>query len=230
MSACSEFDAFSERYDEVLNRSLSRAGESKEYFLEGRIAILQRCLHELGFTPHRVLDFGCGTGASLISLSGIEGVTRAIGVDVSSQSIGVARRVHAGLGMEFLSCADFKPEDNVDLAYCNGVFHHIAPSERGDWLRYVYAALRPSGLFAFWENNPWNPGTHYVMAGCEFDRDAETIRPHAASSLLSKAGFQVLSTTHCFFFPHLLRFLRPLEKYLFRLPLGGQYQVLCKKP
>jgi hypothetical protein len=22
---------------------------------------------------------------------------------------------------------------------------------------YVYRSLRPGGLFAFWENNPWNP-------------------------------------------------------------------------
>ena len=37
---------------------------------------------------------------------------------------------------------------NVDLAFCNGVFHHIPIRERDDSLRRVFAALRPGGLLA----------------------------------------------------------------------------------
>jgi len=45
----------------------------------------------------------------------------------------------------------------MDLAYCNGVFHHIAPDARPEALAMIRDALKPGGLFAFWENNAWNP-------------------------------------------------------------------------
>jgi SAM-dependent methyltransferase len=75
----------------------------------------------------------------------------------------------------------------------------------------VLRSLRPGGRFAFWENNPWNPGTRYVMARLEFDRDAITLTARQARRLL-------------------LRFLRRYEPRLSRWPLGAQYQVLCEKP
>jgi len=34
----------------------------------------------------------------------------------------------------------------------------------------------------------------------------------------------------CFIFPHALRALRPIERWLTRLPLGAQYLVLARKP
>src|SRR5262245_46421534 len=57
-----------------------------------------------------------------------------------------------------------------------------AVSERVD---IVFRAVRPGGLFAFWENNPWNPGTRYIMAQCEFDRDAMMLSTGQAERLLS---------------------------------------------
>jgi len=119
---------------------------------------------------------------------------------------------------------------NVDLAFCNGVFHHIPIHQRDDSLRRVFAALRPGGLLAFWENNPWNPGTRYVMSRVPFDRDAIVISPPQARRILRHAGFEVLRTDFLFFFPAILRRLRGLERHLVKLPLGGQYQVLCRKP
>ncbi len=55
-------------------------------------------------------------------------------------------------------------DGSVDVAYCNGVFHHIAPDERPRRSRRS-GALRPGGVFALFENNPWNPGTRLVMCG-----------------------------------------------------------------
>ena len=68
----------------------------------------------------------------------------------------------------------------MNLAYCNGVFHHIPLVERSAAVACVNRALRAGGLFALWENNPWNPGTRYVMAHCDFDRDAITLTPPGA--------------------------------------------------
>jgi SAM-dependent methyltransferase len=114
------------------------------------------------------------------------------------------------------------------LAYCNGVFHHIAPGERLEALALIRGALGAGGLFSFWENNPWSPAARYVMSRCAFDRDAILLSPPEARALLRRGGFQILRTDFRFIFPRALRALRPVEDAVYRLPLGAQYQVLCR--
>jgi hypothetical protein len=45
---------------------------------------------------------------------------------------------------------------------------------------------------------------------------------------LRDAGFGVVGTDFLFYFPRALRVLRPLERVMSSLPLGGQYLVLCR--
>jgi SAM-dependent methyltransferase len=153
------------------------------------------------------------------------------GVDTSSAELAAARRDFGSDGrLRFSSIDEHAPSGDMDLVYTNGVFHHIPPAERAGAVRYIRDALRPGGWLAFWENNPWNPGTRYVMSRIPFDRDAITLSAPAARRLLVAGGFEVHSVRFCFIFPRSLRALRPIEPSLSRLPLGGQYQVLCRKP
>ncbi len=149
-------------------------------------------------------------------------------MDESGESIELARaRQATGPGFETL--ARFKPDGNMDLAYCNGVFHHIPPGERPAALGTIRAALRPEGILAFWENNPWNPGTRLVMKRIPFDRDAIPLSAPTARRLLRAEGFDVLRTDFLFIFPRQLKWLRVLEWPLSRAPLGAQYQVLARR-
>jgi hypothetical protein len=118
---------------------------------------------------------------------------------------------------------------SFDLAFCNGVFHHIPVDQRHAAASYVYNALVPGGMFALWENNPWNPGTRYIMSRVAFDKDAITLTPPETRRLLRGAGFEIVRTDFQFVFPHVLRALRPLERVLAPLPFGGQYLVLARK-
>jgi SAM-dependent methyltransferase len=117
----------------------------------------------------------------------------------------------------------------MDLAYCNGVFHHIQPAQRPAALAMIHRALRAEGLFSFWENNPWSLATRYVMSRCEFDRDAIPLSPRQATALLRNGGFEILRTDFRFIFPRALRAFRKIEDWVYRAPLGTQYQVLCRK-
>ena len=63
---------------------------------------------------------------------------------------------------------DYIPDEAIELAFCNGVFHHIPVDERAAVIDYIYHSLKPGGWFAMWENNPWNPGTRYVMRSMSF--------------------------------------------------------------
>jgi len=225
-----EFDAYAARYDEALAAGLSVTGEDKDYYARGRMHWLASRLRALGApAPQTVLDFGCGLGASTPLFLELLGARRVVGVDVSEGLLDRARQTFAGEPRaSFHAIAGHEAPGSADLAFVNGVFHHIPPADRADALRYVRRTLRPGGLFAFWENNPWNPGTRYIMSRVSFDENAVTITPPEARGLLRAAGFAVVETDFLFIFPRALRWLRPLERLVTRLPFGGQYLVLCR--
>jgi SAM-dependent methyltransferase len=225
-----EFDRFARSYDQDLAKSLGITGEDRSFYAGGRVDWTAQCVARIGCQVQRILDYGCGDGANAPMLAAKFKANHVLGVDISSGSIAVARQSHTGTGLSFLCTDEWAPDGTMDLAFSNGVFHHIPVRERHDCLVAIGRALRPGGLFAFWENNPWNPGTRYVMAQCAFDENAITISPHEARRILSDAGFKVLRTDSLFYFPRQLRWLRPAERWFRGLPFGGQYLVFCQNP
>jgi SAM-dependent methyltransferase len=228
MSNPVEFDRFADNYDECLNHALAASGETKEFFARARVEWLAKCLAKSGLPARSVLDYGCGTGDTTAFLGERLGCQSVVGLDVSERLLERARVTH-GARCRFLSFAEYTPDGSVDAVYCNGVFHHIPVTERADAIAYIGRCLRPGGVFALWENNPWNPGTQYVMHKCAFDKDAVKVTPAEAGRLLRDGGLEVLRTDHRFFFPRALRAMRPLEALLAKVPLGAQYQVLARK-
>ena len=223
------FDAYAGDYDAALAEGLSVSGEDKYYFAKGRIDFLSKKLERLNSKARSALDFGCGTGTSTPLLLEVLRLESVRGVDLSPKSIEVARQMPRGERVQFELLSEKAPAAEFDLAFCNGVFHHIPPAQRASAIQYIHQSLRPSGLLAFWENNPWNPGARYVMSRIAFDRDAITLSPPDASRLVRNGGFQILRTDFLFVFPRILRWLRPFEPLVSRLPLGAQYQILCRK-
>jgi SAM-dependent methyltransferase len=229
-STTTEFDRYAADYELALAEGLSISGEDKNYFAQGRIAWLASCLRELVEKPRSALDFGCGTGSATPYLSDRIGVESVIGLDVSEKSLDVAKRTYGLERAQFFLFNQYQPSERIDLAFCNGVFHHIPLSGRAAAVDYIYRLLRPGGLFALWENNPWNPGTRYVMSRIPFDRDAITLAAPETRRLLRAGGFKILRTDFLFIFPRMLSWFRCVEPLVARLPLGAQYQVLCRKP
>lgn len=227
MSAA-EFDRFAHSYEETMARPCALSGESPEFYAEQR---MQWCLRRLApWLPFETaLDFGCGTGGSLRFLVEILGCKKVIGIDPSVESLRVARQEHPKLPLELMTASEFMPRADIPFAFCNGVFHHIDPVERHRALEYIRACLSPGGIFAFWENNPWNPVVVYSMSLNEFDRNASTLSPLKAVRLLKQGGFRVEFVDFCSFFPHFAKSLRGLEPSLKWLPLGAQYVVLARK-
>ncbi len=224
-----EFDEAAADYREQLNRGLRFTGESMEHFAEQRVRWTAQCLDKLGATCGQILDFGCGTGTAAPVLTTILRPHSIVGTDPSGESLTIARETHGRLSAyrENLRADEL---GTFDLAYCNGVFHHIPVAERDSAMASVFAALRPGGCFALWENNPWNPAVRFIMSRVPFDRDAILLWPWETRRRLRAAGFQVVRTDYIFIFPSSLKFLRPIEPALCKLPLGGQYVVLAQKP
>jgi SAM-dependent methyltransferase len=223
------FDAYAGSYEESLQRGVSLSGEDSSFFARGRVEWVGRRLRRLGVQAQRVLDFGCGTGSTAPVLLDRLGAGQVVGTDASRGLLDVARRDYASEHIRFVPLDEVRCGE-ADLVYCNGVFHHIAVGERGSAIRYIWGALRPAGLLAFWENNPWNPGTRIVMHRIPFDRDAEMLSAPEARTLVTRGGFETLSTDFLFVFPRVLSRLRRIEPAIARLPLGAQYLVLARKP
>src|SRR5688500_16828956 len=95
VSPGAEFDAYSETYEEALQRGLSVSGENAAYFARGRVSWLARCLSALHHRPESVLDFGCGTGTTTPQLLELLDAEQVVGVDVSAGALAVARRDHS---------------------------------------------------------------------------------------------------------------------------------------
>ncbi len=223
------FDEYSAEYDAALTKGICVSGEDKFYFARGRVEFLKSCLAGLQETPARVLDFGCGVGTAVPYLLGLPTAKQVLGVDVSPRSLEVARKLCPSEQASFQLLDQVKPAQDRDLAFCNGVFHHIPPGERKAAIEYVHQTLRPGALFALWDNNPWNPGAMYVMKKIPFDRDAVPLSCLEAAADLRACGFEIVRTDFMFIFPKFLKMLRGMEPLVSRLPLGAQYQVLARK-
>ncbi len=223
------FDQYAAAYEQALSNALAPSGESREYFAEGRVAWLKHCLDEMKRPANSLLDFGCGDGATTPLLLKALSAKSAVGVDVSTKSLEIARKRHASDRIRFESISEFQSSGQMDLAYCNGVFHHILPAQRAAALAMVHRALRGGSIFSFWENNPWSLATRYLMSRCAFDRDAIMLSPPEARALLRDGGFEILRTDFRFIFPRALRAFRKIEDLVYRAPLGTQYQILCLK-
>jgi SAM-dependent methyltransferase len=226
----SEFDKSARAYEALFKPWLRIAGASREYFARSRVNWLSDCLGQQGVVPKRVMDFGCGTGMSLPLLANLPGAEQVIGLDTSEESLTVAREsTPGGSPIQLDTPANYLPQQDIDLVFCNGVFHHIPVAARPGAVDFIHRCLRPGGIFALWENNPWNPIHAYAMKHSQIDENAIPISPPESRRLLSSERFRVVQTDYLFFFPGYLRWLHPLEKWLAKVPLGAQYLVLAVK-
>ena len=127
MAGDAEFDGYAARYDQELAQGLDVTGEGKDYYARGRMAWLAERLaaHAAPF-PHTVLDFGCGLGASTPLFFEQLGAQRVVGVDVSTGLLDRARRELAHeRRVRFATLAEHEAPGSADVAFVNGVFHHI---------------------------------------------------------------------------------------------------------
>lgn len=226
-----DFDQYAQSYADDLAKGLSVVGEEKEYFARERINWLAKFFGEEKIAyPQEILDYGCGDGGSILFLAEKFSPRILTGVDISSESIKIAANKNKNIpNVNFKILQSFAPIEEFDLVFCNGVFHHIPPEERLQAFEYIYKGLKTGGYFAFWENNPWNIGTRYVMSRIPFDRDAIMLYPSETLKRFRQVGFGIERKEFLFIFPAFLQKLRIFEPMLARFPFGGQYLILGKK-
>ena len=219
-----EFDRFAHHYRSMHKDSIQIGGEEPEYYASYKAKHAAR-RHGASSKPRTLLDFGCGIGGMTRHLANAFPGTELIGVDVSSESIAIAREAH-GNAARFMPIEGNRlpmEDASVDAAIAACVFHHIPPEARLSWTRELRRVVRPGGHLFIYEHNPLNPLTRKVVRDCVFDADAILLPQGETRALLQDAGFSEVENDYIVFFPHGLGVLRPLEQWLSALPLGAQY-------
>lgn len=105
------------------------------------------------FAPQSVLDFGCGVGRVLLPLAQVEGVARAVGVDISPAMLEEARRNQTAQGVTH---ARFLPSDLTlsqlnepfDFVHSFIVFQHIDVPRGRQLFRRLVDLINPGGMGA----------------------------------------------------------------------------------
>jgi len=225
------FDAFAETYREAHTQNIKYvSGADSFYFAEYKVKEL---LHFEKNREMTVLDLGCGDGATEVFFEKHFSLFSVTGIDVSERSIEEAQKKELKSAVFQTYNGHSVPFDSnsFDIVFVAGVLHHIAEAEQQGVINEVFRVLKNGGRLYLFEHNPMNPLTRYLVKTCEFDKGVKLLSANYCKSLLKKSGFQIMSQVYTIFFPR-NRVFKPvirIEKYLKKIPFGGQYYFRAAK-
>jgi SAM-dependent methyltransferase len=219
-----DFDQYAGQYESILAAQTNFFDGDSNYFARYKIELAQQLVGNVG----TVLDFGCGIGRSMPHLREVFPKADIVGCDPSNESLAMAREQNPSC--RFVSMDELGEDTKFDLVIASCVFHHIPPQDRQMAIRYCYSRLKEGGHFIIFEHNPINPVTRHLVKNCPFDADAVLLSMRETVDRMRNAHLNVDESSYCLFFPQQLAALRPFEKYLRWLPMGGQYFVCASAP
>lgn len=225
-----DFDEFADSYREIHSENIKLAGADSFYFAEMKVRLLRPFENNESL---KVLDIGCGDGATELFMQRYFSNWSVSGIDISEKSIIEARKrtlsnaifsIYNGTEIPF-------QDESIDVVFVAGVLHHVEYIFHAAIVKEIFRVLKKGGRVYIFEHNPLNPLTRYLVNTCVFDKDARLLKSNYAIRLLLKCGLKIMGKHFIIFFPRkgLFTKLIFLEKYLQWLPLGGQYFVRAAK-
>ncbi len=145
------------------------------------------------FRGRRLLDFGCGAGASTMILARLLPETAITGVELNpaAADVAAARARHHGLEGRVRFLVSPSPEtlpeglEPFDFVLLCAVFEHLLPAERRTLAPLLWRALRPGGvLFLNQTPNRWFPVETHTTGGLPLLNylPARLARPYALAA------------------------------------------------
>ena len=225
-----EFDEYAESYAELLDDPFRRRfTEDPLHFHKRKWDILADLLLSEGKDPAKTgwLDVGCGQG-DLLNLGGGK-FAQAAGCDPSSAMLQSAPSFE--MRKQISATKIPYANESFDLVTAVCVYHHVHGSNRDLLTKEVMRVLKPGGLCCLVEHNPWNPVTRSIVKRCPVDVDAKLITTSEARVLFRRHHFELLRTDYFLYLPEsLFRRYGRWERYLRRIPFGGQYILTMRTP
>jgi ubiquinone/menaquinone biosynthesis C-methylase UbiE len=225
-----DFDGYAKDYRAVHTENVKLSGADSFYFAAMKVQLLQQ--FEKNNTL-KILDIGCGDGATELFMQQYFSQWQVEGIDVSEKSIAEASAkniVNTSFGVYNGTQIPFA-DSSFDIVFIAGVLHHVDFALHPIIMQEVFRVLKAGGRLYLFEHNPFNPVTKYLVNTCVFDKDAKLLRNNYTKELIKKNGLAISHNKFIIFFPRkgLLSKFIFLEKYLQWLPLGGQYFIHASK-
>ena len=184
-----EFDEYAGQYENSVDQSVSFTGRDAAFFARRKVEILEDIVRPaLGSLQGlNLLDVGCGTGTTDRYLA--PRVRTLHGVDISEEMLAKAERNvpraryshYDGKNLPF-------EEGTFDVVVAICVLHHVPVPMRRELVRDMVRVVRPRGVVAVFEHNPFNPLTRHAVNTCELDEDAVLLPSSEAADLLKDSS------------------------------------------
>jgi 2-polyprenyl-3-methyl-5-hydroxy-6-metoxy-1,4-benzoquinol methylase len=127
--------------------------ESPEYTAAALKWALLSYLGEDRFDGARILDFGCGAGASTVGLCKLFPTAQLVGIELEEHHLDVAKgraEFYGFRNLEFMtSPSGVELPDGIgkfDHIVMSGVFEHLLPGERSALMPRLWTVLKPGGV------------------------------------------------------------------------------------
>jgi len=214
-------------YRDAVERSVAFSGKGLEFFTRVKADCLIRIVREHlpGVSHPRLLDVGCGHGFIHPDLIGAG--MEVSGVDVAGDVLPIARAHNPDVRyLEFDGSRLPFEAHSFDVVSAICVMHHVPPDHWPGFVAEMRRVLRPGGIAAVFEHNPWNPLTRYVVASNDIDADAVLLARTTLRRLLGGAGFSQVKARDILFTPFDRPLFRALDRALGWCPMGAQYYAL----
>jgi len=227
-----EFDNFSASYEDLLKDPLRDSFGGGSAFFHSRKRDLIRAYFRRAARKTdelHYLDVGCGKG-DLMSLLA-DDFAEVAGCDPSAGMLESGAIPARGLEVRVQDDLGRIPYDDARFDFVTAVcvYHHVPPANRAALTAEVRRVLRPGGVFAIIEHNPYNPATRLIVSRTPVDADAILLRAGQTRALLEGAGFTIDRKCYFLYLPEkAYRAAARVEDLLARVPLGGQYAVFGK--
>lgn len=225
-----DFDAYANDYRSIHSDNVKLSGADSFYFAEHKVKELLKAEPQ---TAMRMLDVGCGDGATELFIDKYFPSWKLEAIDISEKSI--ERAIEKNIPSANFSLYDGTsipfPDSRFNIVFIAAVLHHVDFALHTSLLKEIFRVLKPGGRLYLFEHNPLNPVTRYLVNTCVFDKDAKLLGHNYTNRLLKEASFKNIQKKFILFFPRsgVLAKLIKLEDKLGWLPLGGQYMYRAEK-
>lgn len=219
-----EFDQYSASYEDLLKDPVrdgfSRGGQG--FYHLRRRDLIRDYFRRRKLDSHRLryLDVGCGRGELLSLLR--DDFSRVNGCDTSPGMLSFVKGIEARVQEDPLKIPFGSGEFDFVTAVC--VFHHVPPANRLALAHEISRVLKPGGVFAVIEHNPYNPVARMIVRRSPVDADAILLKPSESRSWMGCAGLAVQASQYFLYLPGpIYSRIGQFERLLIKIPFGGQY-------